>query len=221
MRVRILLIFFSLALILSACGTVIDGQTQTVRIDTPGAYEAECSVNNGVRYTAQNGETIKVQRSSKPLELDCYGSGNRRVLKTVESTFNPWSAAIPPGAVYDHFSGGLYEYPSIIAVDFVGVPTHGFELPAYHNKDAPNPYKQTIESYNASTARITEDSVYMKRGVQKRDAGADANPFAEPSSGVSQPDVPAGAGMTPLPPVPKGLNAEALTRSMNPTVFNK
>lgn len=225
MRASVSFLTLSSLLLLSACGTMIDGQMQDIRLDTPGAYEAECIMDNGVRYHVQNGETIKIQRSHKPLELDCYGSGNRHVTKTVESKYNGWAAAnvangVVPGAAYDHFSGGLYEYPSIIMVDFVGVPTSGFELPDYHNKDAPNPYKQSIESYAAGTPRIDEDTAYLKRGITKRDPLAESNPFAASSAG----NAPADAGMMPMPsisgPSPKGTTAEGLTRSMNPSVFN-
>ncbi len=202
---------FSVTLLLSGCGTIHDGQTQEITLETQGAYEAECVIDNGVRYVVQNDEKFTVQRSNKPLQLDCYAAGNRHVTKTVESVYNPWSVAVPPSALFDHFSGALYEYPSIIVVDFMGVPT-GYELPEYHNKDVPNPYTQPIEEYKPGTARIGDDTAYIRRGVEKRDPAADSNPFIDPSSG--------GAGVSAAAPSPEGTSADSLTRSMNPRVFN-
>ena len=222
------------AILLSGCSSLIDGAVQPVRLDTPGAYSAECTLDNGVKYKLITGQTTNIQRSHSDLVVDCYATGNRHKQIIVESTFNDWGLAnvsngVVPGAGYDHFSDGLYEYPDVITVDFVGVPTLGFELPGYHDKDTPNPYKQPIEVLGPNTPRLDEDSTYLKRGVQKRDAG-NANPFSASGGGSTAP----GSGVTPMPapttsapamtpskPNLSGGNAEALTRSANPAVFNK
>ena len=237
MRPMKFLLSLSATLLVTACGTLIEGQTQNVTLLTPGASEAECTLDNGVRYVVTTGETIEIMRSRSDLVVDCYGVGNRHKQIIVESGFNDWSAAnvangVVPGVGYDHLSGGLYGYPPVITVDFVGMPTPGFTTPDYHNRDAENPYTQKIEDYGPTTPRIENDSAYMKRGVTKRDGGAaNSNPFSTFGSDASvsgnQP-----AGMMPMPseskagaaapaPVLKGGNAESLTRSMNPTVFGK
>ena len=229
------LFVLSATLLASACGTIIDGQTQKVTLLTPGASEAECTFDNGVRYMVTSGETIEIMRSRSDLVVDCYAVGNRHKQIIVESGYNDWSAAnvtnaVVPGVGYDHLSGGLYEYPPVISVDFIGMPTPGFGLPEYHNIDAENPYKQKIEDYGPTTPRIENDSAYLKRGVTKREGGTvNSNPFSTyGTSGTAQQP----AGMTPMPgsggnpaptapaPVLKGGSADALTRSMNPTVFN-
>lgn len=229
---NILIVFVSL-LLLSACGTIIKGQTQDVTLRTPGVTNAECVLNNGVRYTITTDETIQIMRSGQDINLDCYAPGNRHRTATVESGFNNWSTAnitnaIVPGMTYDHLAKGLYEYPPTIIVDFTGIPAIGFETPDYHNKDVPNPYTQVIEDYGPSTPRIENDSAYMRRGVKKIDE-TNSNPFSTSTQTTSLPtgnngvesrgNVPATpAPVTPMPAL-KGGTAESLTRSANPAVF--
>ncbi len=225
-----------LTLMLGACGTIAEGQMQKVTLLTPGATEAECTLDNGVRYKVRTGETIEIMRTQHDLVADCFAIGNRHKQVIFERGINGWTAAnvanaVVPGVAYDAASGGLYEYADTLTVDFIGVPTRGFELPDYHNKDAPNPYKQSIEEYSPSTPRIEEDSTYLKRGVEKRGAGAGSNPFATNGSmGGGTPDMmpmPTGSAPTAAPtaaapaPILKGGSADELTRSMNPTVFNR
>ncbi len=232
MRFSKILPLLSVAMLLPACGTVISGATQEITLATPGAYNAECTLDNGNHYRMRTGETRKITRTYKPLEVDCYATGNRHIARTIGSGFNEWSLAnvsngVAPGGTYDAVAGGLFEYPDVITIDFVGVAERGFELPEYHNKDNPNPYEQAIEDYGPRTTRIPNDSTYLKRGAAKRDAAADSNPFNHTrgaSSGAS------GSGVTPMPsasspssstvqPSLSGSNAEELTRSMNPGVF--
>lgn len=220
----------SAVVLLAGCASIIDGPTQNVRIETPGATEAECTLTNGVKYRAVSGETLRIMRSHRDLVVDCYASGNRRQQVVVQSTFNAWGAAnvtngAVPGGTYDHLSGGLYIYPDVITVDFVGIPTRGFETPDYMNKDLPNPYKQSIESYGVSTPAIPEDSEYLRRGLKKRDADLSTNPFAT-GGGADMSEMPAPAtadvpAMTPSKPNLSGSSAEELTRSANPDVFDK
>ncbi|PZQ44252.1 MAG: hypothetical protein DI551_10510 [Micavibrio aeruginosavorus] len=221
----------SSAVLLSACGTIAGGQTQEITLATPGAYNAECNLNNGVAYKMVTGQKTTIMRSHKPLMVDCYAPGNRRKAVMVDTEIHDWAYAdvttgVVPGATFDHFAGGLYEYPEVITVDFVGVPTPGFELPDYHNKDVPNPYEQAIEDYGPNHPRIVSDSQYMPRGVTKREQILDSNPFA--GARTATPTTP-----TPMPAAPatsssavpsgslKGSSAEELNHSMNPTVFNR
>lgn len=232
MRFSKILPFLSVAMLLPACGTVISGATQEITLATPGAYNAECTLDNGNRYLMRTGETRKIMRTYKPLEVDCYATGDRHVAKTIGSGFNDWSVTnvsngVAPGGTYDALAGGLFEYPDVITIDFIGVAERGFELPEYHNKDNPNPYEQAIEDYGPRTTRIPNDSNYLKRGVVKRDSASDSNPFNHNRGGASGAS---GSGITPMPAAPSssssttppslsGGNAEALTRSMNPAVF--
>lgn len=220
--------------VISACASILDGPTQNVTLETPGATEAECMLNNGVKYRAVTGERLRIMRSHRDLTVDCYASGDRHKQIVIEAAFNPWGATnvsngAAPGGTYDHFSGALYLYPDVISVDFIGMPTRGFETPAYHNKDAPNPYKQPIENYGSSSARIPSDSEYLRRGVERRTTNFNANPFSTDNGSAASGGMGGGA-VTPMPGEasvpsmtpsrPAGSTAEELTRSANPTVFN-
>ncbi len=230
----------SLSLITAACSSLINGQTQEVTLLTPGATEAECSFDNGVRYPITTGETITIMRNEKAIKIDCYASGNRHRMMTIESDGNDWAigniaTGIIPGMTFDHFSRGLYEYPETITVDFVGVPTTGFETPMYQNKDAPNPYEQPIEYYGPTTPKQESDKYFLKNEVKKK-VRADVDPFsASMGTGSSTSSSGGGDGITPMPGAtsktggavvnpsssgsPRGSNAEELTRSANPSVF--
>lgn len=215
---------------LGACGTVMEGQAQDVRLVTPGATEARCSLDNGVRYQATTGDTVTIMRTPHDLVAECYASGNRYKKVVFERTLNGWSAGnvvtgVVPGLAYDHISGGLYDYPDTLSVDFTNVPQRGFDLPDYHNKDAPNPYTQPGEVYGAGTPRLETDNRERPRHELKKldTTNRSSNPFAPVHP------APAGGGVTGAAPsaapsassVPTGSNAEELTRSANPSVFKK
>lgn len=224
--------------LLSACATVLDGPTQDVTILTPGASEAHCIVDNGLRYKFVGGETQAINRSYKPLTIDCYGSGNRHIRKVIGSDVNDTAAvnvsnAIVPGVAYDALGGGLYTYPDVITIDFVGTPTNGFELPDYHNKDLPNPYMQSTEDMGPGTPLLSGEGKRTSDGIERIENRATSNPFAglgkdapADSASVSEP---AAAAPTPIMPAPaivappaastSGMTADELTRSMNPSVF--
>lgn len=239
MRHVLRILTLSTALALGACGTMAEGQTQDVTLHTPGASEARCILDNGLRYPIHTGETIQIMRSFHAIEVECYALGNRYKKVTVSAGPNPWSAAnvangVVPGTAYDAASMGLYTYPDIITVDFTGMPMQGYETPNYHNKDAPNPYDAPIEDMGPNTVRGPAGSnEYMKRGVEKRDMLLNNNPFthlggnassAPATSAPAATDVNAGVpAMTPSLPnagALSGKTAEELTRSANPTVFN-
>jgi hypothetical protein len=223
LSIRALILFVTL--MLGACGTLAEGQTQDITLRTPGATEAKCMLDNGLRYSINTGETIQIMRSFHAMEVECYAIGNRYKKLTIPAGPNPWSAAnvtngVVPGTAYDAASMGLYTYPEIITVDFRGDLTTGFELPDYHNRDAQNPYDQSVEDMGPDTLKGPAGVDYLPRGVEKRDMGSSGNPFM--GSGLVNPSE-ASASETPAAakPVPTGSNAEELNRSANPTVFNK
>lgn len=228
-------IFFAIPLLatLSSCASAISGATQEVTLLTPGSYSTRCILENGNRYKADNGVPVTIMKSENDLIVDCYGSDNRHRRVVVESKINGWAAgsavlgAVP--AVYDHLSKGGYEYPEIITVDFIGVPGRGYELPQYHDKDMQNPYEASIESYAPNTPKTSQDSGYLKRGMEKTGPVLDSNPFIDRSmaGGSDVPNIssdvvtaPVNSTATPSPML-KGGTAEELTRSMNPSIFGK
>ena len=240
MRYAIRFLTLSAALLLGACGTMAEGQTQDITLRTPGASEAKCTLDNGLRYPIYKDQTIQIMRSFHPMVVDCYAVGNRHKTITIPSGPNPWSAAnvangVVPGTAYDAASMGLYTYPDVITVDFTSTPSQGYELPGYHDRDAVNPYEQSIENMGPGIIRTPGSDEYLERGVERRDIKLDSNPFAgtplgrAPSSSSSSSGAPsmtpskegAGAASPGASGSPKGNTAEELTRSANPTVFNK
>jgi hypothetical protein len=219
-------ITISFSLLLAACGTIAGGPTQDITLRTPGTEEAECTIENGLKYTVRNGETISVTRSHKDMHLDCYASGNRHKKVVVESGINGWTAAnvangLIPGVVYDAASNGLWQYPDVITVDFSGMPARGFEMPGYHNKDGQNPYDQGIESYNAAYAKLPSEVRSPAKPLVKRSPALNNNPFqnnyGSGSSSISS--MPLSANSGPQPIVPRGSTTEELNRSMNPNLY--
>jgi hypothetical protein len=204
MHILKLLPVLSLALLTGACASLVKGQTQNVTLLTPGASKARCTFDNGVRYVAETGETIKVMRNEKDIVVDCYALGNRHRKINIKSDGSDWAigniaTGVIPGVTFDHFSKGLYEYPEIITVDFRGIPTLGHDTPDYHNADAANPYEQPMESYGASSARLPTDGNIIKTPARRKFSN-------EP--------------VTSVPSTGKDRTAEQLTRSMNPGIFN-
>lgn len=216
----------TLGLCLSACATLISSPTQEITVNTPGASEAECTVDNSLKYPVRGGQTITIMRSENPLIIDCYASGDRHRRMRVSADGNEWAMlnvtnGVVPGLAYDHFGKGLYKYPDVVTIDFTGQPAKGFELPAYHNKDAPNPYDQAIEHMGPSQARLEADrhkTPVVINKVDPADSAVDPSVFSQP-----HPSDP----ITTMPPVQShapllsGRTAEELTRSANPDVFDK
>lgn len=227
---------------LGACGTMAEGQTQDVTLRTPGASHARCTLDNGLRYPIETGQTVQIMRSYHAMEVDCYAIGNRHIKKTISPGPNPWSAAnvanAGAGLAYDATSMGLYTYPDVITVDFTGVTAMGYETPDYMNRDTQNPYERGVENMGPTVVQGPDGIEYLPRGIEKR-SQMSGNPFssmkaAEPSAPA--PSTNAAPAMTPskegaatrssgvpaaVPSAtPSGRTAEELTRSANPTVFN-
>ena len=234
MRYSICFLSLSAALMLGACGTMAEGQTQDITLHTPGASNARCILDNGLRYPIETGQTIQIMRSFHAMEVDCYAVGNRHMKKTIPAGPNPWSAAnvanAGTGVAYDAASMGLYTYPDVITVDFTGMPTNGFELPDYMNRDMPNPYERAVENMGPNTIKGPDGIDYLPRGVERR-SQMGGNPFSGQMAPANTPAAasstapamtPSKEGVTMKPAgVPTGRTAEELTRSANPTVFNQ
>ncbi len=124
-------------LLLAACGTLASGQTQAITIETPGAQNAQCIINNGGnKYDTYTGQTINIRRSNNELVVNCKAAGNREKTVYVKREANEWTYwnvanGFVPGAAYDVLSGGAFQYPDIVVVSFVGEPLKSYDLPNY------------------------------------------------------------------------------------------
>lgn len=216
---------------LIACGAVTHGPTQEITIRTPGAENARCDVyNEDYRYSMATNETRNIMRSRHPLTVECMASNNRTVKVVVTEEVTDAASygnitTLGLGAAYDYFDGSMYEYPSEIVVNFVGVNPDGYDLPAAYN-DGQDPASHAIESYSASEPVLEVDKdnqepVLLKKkditygqSIMGESAAPSIIPAPLPPVSGSGSYIPA-----PLPSVGSGLDADDLTRSMNPHVF--
>jgi len=215
-------------LLLGACGSVMSGQTQEVTLLTPGADNARCILDNGIRYVIRTGEKLEIMRNEKDIVLDCYATGNRHRTLTIESGINGWAignvvTGVVPGVTFDHFSKGLYDYPDTITVDFSGMPM-GFNGPEYENPDAPAFSGQVNEVYGAQTGTLPSDAAEQPYVLEKKQVTPVVSPFSSnDSSFTSQSITPASGTVStstvPQPIIPHGATTEELNRSMNPSLY--
>jgi len=123
---------------LSACGTIIDGQSQEVTLKTPGAAHAECTIDNGgIKYDAYTDQTINIRRMPNNLMINCLAAGNREKTVYVKRDVNDWvflnvANGFVPGAAYDYFAGGAFTYPDVLTVDFTGQPIKPYDMPKHY-----------------------------------------------------------------------------------------
>lgn len=158
---------FTVALMLGACASTLDGSFQEVTLKTPGTTQAKCEMDNGVmRWQFYSGQTVKMQRNDRDLKIYCVAPGNKEAYALIDRDLNPWAAAdivtgIVPGVVYDHFSGALYTYPDVITIDFASVPPRPYPAPEYELSDAPKVAAHGIENYDAALAKKDGERNYI------------------------------------------------------------
>jgi len=118
---NILLIIFVVSL--SACSTIIKGDTQMVSVETPNCSKAKCILENDEGYynIAETPGSIMVERSNSRLMIDCRQKDNENVRQTayVESGiegmfFGNIIYGGPIGVGIDAASGSAYDYPKKI-----------------------------------------------------------------------------------------------------------
>lgn len=188
-------LFFSIfaLLLMSGCAAVVEGQTQIIKVETPGTAHAECLLDNGtVIYKVASGHSVEVTRNDQDMKVRCLTHGNREKEILVKRRSSPWAAGdiltgAFPGALYDHFSKSMYVYPDVITVDFTGMPPVPYSLPAYEFSDAPKPAEEKIEGYRPSVPQIEEDKYDVNPVLRKRDPRTTygADPFADEHGPVS------------------------------------
>ncbi len=160
------LLAFTALTLLSGCASAIDGQTQNVTLRTPGAENARCYLENeDMKYVVETDETINIMKSPNDLEVRCLAAGNREKTIIVQREVNDWVAGnvatgVVPGAAYDYFSRGGFEYPEEIIVDFSEIPVTAYPLPKYHSDDlGHNNYYNRVERIGP-TEMVTEQNRY-------------------------------------------------------------
>jgi hypothetical protein len=110
---------------ISACGTIIDGGTQIVDVVVKGSPTAYCEFTTmHFRNAASFPNKMTIERSREALHADCRGEQNRHVAFDIPSRMTAAGSVgnvptgVAPGMGYDAMTGGMWEYPNPIIVDF-------------------------------------------------------------------------------------------------------
>ncbi len=235
--------FAAVALLLSSCSTVMDGQIQDVTIEAQGAGNVLCYMQNSeFSFRFYPPQTLKVTRSSDPYTIRCLAPGNREKTLVVEPTISDDAylniATLGAGALVDHVSSAMYELPERIVVNFEGMEAAGYEEPPYNQFFDKNPHLKGLEEFRPGNPALLRDADgTTSTELRKREATEDTSsspvvfgggdPLGDAKDGISPARNAVGAeSLAPVtvapPPVPAGSNsmsADTLTRSMNPQIF--
>lgn len=226
--------FAAVALLLASCSTVIDGQIQDVTIETSGADNTLCYMQNSeFSFRFYPPQTLKVSKSADPYTIRCLAPGNREKTLVVEpkvsdNTFwNATNAGL--GVPIDHISNAMYELPDKIVINFEGVPAGGYVQPRYNQFFDKNPHLKGMEEFRPGQAALLRDVDAPATTLQKREDAVVSDDFSTGSDNgapgaslMSIESLPPVVVTTPPPAVPTGsrsMSAEDLTRSMNPQIF--
>lgn len=207
---KILLSTLSVSL-LSACATIVDHQTQHVTIKTPGASNAKCYIENeDMKYVADTDQKVEIMKSPNDLVVRCLAPGNRQQTVHVKRDVNQWVVAnvangFVPGAAYDYFSRGAFDYPETITVSFLGEPIKPYPLPKYMTEDLKQNHQYSAIEYMGPGEMITEANKNDKTTpLKKKD-----NPFTL-STAVQSDSTPSTES--------RGMALDSIHRQYNPSV---
>lgn len=236
--------FAAVALLLASCSTVMDGQIQDVTIETVGANNTLCYMQNReFSFRFYPPQTLKVTKSSDPYTIRCLAPGNREKTVVVAPKVSDnvyWNAAnVGTGAPIDHLSAAMYELPDKIVINFEGMIASGYAQPGYNEFFDRNPHLKGMEEFRAGQAALLRDveapSSTLKRREGSASEGIDTLSSPVGGAGIGSNNAGQGASLLrieplppvittlPPPPVPsgsRGMSAEDLTRSMNPQIFS-
>ncbi len=214
---------FSL-LLLSACSTVIDKSQQEITIETPGAQEALCMLENrDMKYKVRAPDTIMITKTQKPINVRCLAPGNRE--KTIvlepeisENAIGNIATGVLPGLFVDYETASMYKFPEVVSVDFTDVPAKRMPLPAYQQLLNENPMLMEMEEFRPGRSALQRDRYQQTPTLQRIDReGA----LIEQTSEMT--DVTGGTftvqDSSASSSSQSQSTAESLTHSMNPQVF--
>lgn len=210
-------------IVLSSCATVIDGSTQEVRVETPGAKDSICYLENDyARYKVVPPQTIRITKFKKPFKVNCHASGNRFKSIDIDPTlsdsvfFNVANGVIP-GIIADDNASAMYEAPNMIVVDFSGMKPTAYPLPDYHHDILKNPSLFQYEEFRPGVPALQSDVYQGDYTLEKTDRAKAAEGGDQGGTAIE------GSSMTPPASTQTApstsSSADNLTRSMNPQVF--
>lgn len=110
----------------AACASVVEGNRQTVSVETPPVQEARCTLVNdgGTYFVSSTPGSVTVTRSAQDLVVTCERSGFEGRTVSVSSTtkalaFGNILAGGLIGAAIDRGTGAAFDYPALITVPLV------------------------------------------------------------------------------------------------------
>ncbi|HPD82819.1 MAG: hypothetical protein R3D88_00950 [Alphaproteobacteria bacterium] len=201
-------VFFTIAaaFLLTACSTIIDHQTQMITVKTPGAENAKCTLTNeDMKYVAYTDQEIEIMKSPHDLVVNCKAPGNREKTVLVKRELNGWvlvnvANGFIPGATYDYFSRGGFDYPEEIEVSFLHDPIKPYPLPAYMADELNTNHQYNRVEYMGPTSPVSEKDRYrVSPELEKKEIITYDPP---PSPVMAKP----------------GYNLDAIHHEYNPTV---
>lgn len=136
----------AVALLSSACSTIVTGTSQTIAVNTTPAG-ASCTVDrNGERIgsVAETPGSVRISKSSKPLEVECREAGYLPATVRRSPDFQPWTVGNVLiggllGLGIDAASGAISVYPSNIQLGLSRDPNVPASLPPLAAQPTPQP----------------------------------------------------------------------------------
>lgn len=112
-----------LAMALTSCASIVNGENQSVSVKTGEIKGANCTLKNnkGTWFVNSTPASVTVHRSYQPLDVSCakpgYGYGDEMVKsKTKAMAFGNIVFGGAIGAGVDMADGAAYDYPDLIDV---------------------------------------------------------------------------------------------------------
>lgn len=220
--IRILLMTAAV-MALSGCARVIEGSSQSMTIETPGANGATCFIENQeFRYKIYAPQTIRITRSYYPFDVRCLAPGNRQKTVTVapkiqEATYMNAANGFIPGMLVDYNTRSFYKFPELVIVDFTDMAPRQMPAPHHDKLLKENPHLRGMEEFRPGLPALQRDAYDEAQPLRPRVMpGAESAPA--PSAVTPEP---LDYAPMPLPPASGARNgdAESLTRQMNPSIF--
>jgi len=168
---------FALSLmLLGGCAYVMDGGSQRVKFETPGARDAVCYASvNGTKYTVKPPQVVSLYKAKDDLIVDCRAPGNRHKKIVIEPQIegsSGWNAAnAGVGYVWDYASSAIYRYPDIIEVNFTDTPLSESPLPSHNNPDVRQPETYQLEEFLPGVPLMNGDKGKQEPEILKRERG--------------------------------------------------
>lgn len=174
-------LLLSSAIMLSACAYTFEKHIQDIEVQTPGARGSVCYMFvDGLEYRVYPPQVMNVDKSKEDLVIDCVAPGNRRKKVVIEPQIvDKFYANVGNGFIglpFDVLSNAMYEYPSVVVVDFTNSPVRPEAPPAQNASDIKQPEEYFLEEFGPETMRLNSDRYNQSYTIKKRERTNDYAP---------------------------------------------